>query len=140
MALPIPLEDSIFQRGKTRFSGVEFMSLSLIAVLGVPLFLLPLSTHHIYEQVYDRERAAIAVDNGAILMGREFRSLLNRWRWVETQVKRWEVIHHPVHLCASIPSPIQPACEAKDRALELALEGFLTGWEMHSALLWAAAP
>ncbi len=115
------------------------MSLPLLAVLAIPLFLGPWTTHRTYERVEARLKSAIATDNASIVVGRAGREALEAWRHMEMALEIAEPLHHVAHLCARTPGPNVAACAAQDEAWEALWETRLTLLETTTRAAWKGA-
>ena len=111
------------------------MFFSYLVLAFWPLMILPTMTHHLFEQVYEYEKTVIALDNGAIVLGRNDRSTFNYIEKTNLWLGRLEKIHHPVH-AAVVAGWASAEVIATDQALELLMSKTLATALVSAQLLW----
>lgn len=97
------------------------MSISLFASLITILALTPLWTHQLYLTSFNRQKTMIALDNAAIVLGRQDRMTLNFVEKANETIKLIELIHHPIHF-AVVSGIASPQVVAQDVSLEATLK------------------
>lgn len=112
------------------------MPLLLFSLIAVPLCASPWWQHRAMERVFRRERAAIALDNGAILLGQAVREEGRRWEAFRRELARWEAAHHAAHTCARIPGSAA-SCQVEDQAIERALLARIAWFRSEAQLTWS---
>lgn len=93
------------------------MFISPFLILMTALVEWPLQTRQMFEALYQVHRTQIALDNGAIRLGRGERAYRKWVQRVNRKLEALELLHHGVHACARVPQTM-----AKCRPLDLALE------------------
>ena len=102
------------------------MSLLILIALSTPLLLSPFYTHLLFQDLYEREREQIAIDNSAIELGKGEKKFFNMVASFNQWLLALEKVHHPIHLCAKTPSPAAAACKVFDHSLEVSLKVILS--------------
>jgi len=111
------------------------MSFSVLVIALCPLFLIPLWTHHLFQRVYSLEKSFIALDNGAIILGRRDRENFNLIEKANMFMANLEKLHHPVH--AAVASGVAtPAVIAQDKLLEALILATHKKSLVSAQLLW----
>ena len=101
------------------------MSFSIFVAVIIPFVLAPLWTHELFKGSFERQKAIIALDNAAILIGREDRDLFEFLKNTNSIVEGLEKIHHPIHLALRMGA-LDPKLKLQDIGLETLIR------ELHS--------
>ncbi len=114
------------------------MSISVLAALVTILGLAPVWTHELFNNSFLRQKTTIALDNAAIILGRQDRTTLNFLVKANRTVSLMEVIHHPIHL-AVVMGIATPNLIAQDVSLERAISEIHKGAKTIANVNWARA-
>ncbi len=114
------------------------MSIPIFITLMVPLFLAPLWTHQIMNLSFLRQRTFLALDNAAILLGREDRLVFNFLLKSNRFIAGLEKIHHPIHAIVRAGGA-SPNLVAQDAALEIVINQSHKGAIVYSTGIWKIA-
>lgn len=96
------------------------MFFSYWLVLSLPLLVFPLVSQEHYAQLFQREKEAVGADNAAIALGESDTAWLESLELANTQLARWEKVHHAWHACGHFP-PSAVKCRPADLAWEAAI-------------------
>lgn len=104
----------------------------------IPLFISPVFILLIFQTVFQIEKNQIALDNAAIMMGRQDRDLFRIIENTNKLLKKIEKKHHYLHACALIsPDPrVRVICQTQDRAIELEMSLLIEKTRFQSQYLW----
>ena len=108
-----------------------------LLVLGLGLFLAPLWTFKLFQNIYDLETYQIRVDNEGIKLGRADVEIL---RWLQKSnrlIQLAETQHHIYHACAHNPSTAS-VCLAKDALAEKIILQLHAGAYSTASKAWRA--
>ncbi len=97
------------------------MPLLLLAIVATPLFLSLGWTASRFREVERLETFLIELDNAAIVLGRNARSVWNGLQAANEQIAFVDNAHHIAHACAR-SGAATPQCVAVDKALEVRLK------------------
>jgi len=114
------------------------MPVSLLIGLLVPTLGALAYSAAVYRDLHRIEGAQIAVDNAAIALGRADRALARRVERANALLSKWELSHHPAHVCARVPSEAQPECKAIDLAIETRMRVLVAAVSADLAASWRA--
>jgi hypothetical protein len=115
------------------------MSFSIFVAVITPFVLAPLWTHELFKGSFERQKAIIALDNAAILIGREDRDLFNFLKNTNSIVEGLEKIHHPIHLALRMGA-LDPKLKLQDIGLETLIREMHSEAEVISNVRWSKSP
>jgi hypothetical protein len=115
------------------------MSFSIFVAVITPFVLAPLWTHELFKGSFERQKAIIALDNAAILIGREDRDLFNFLKNTNSIVEGIEKIHHPIHLALRMGA-LDPKLKLQDIGLETLIREMHSEAEVISNVRWSKSP
>ena len=104
----------------------------------LPLLGAPLLTARAYRAAEDWQRGQIALDNGAITVGRADRETLKAVEAANQLLRALELVHHGLHACARVPQTAA-VCRPKDLAMEAKIVATHTLAGQAAQVSWSAA-